>query len=109
MVAYCLRERDVWEVGGFEGRGVERTGCFEPMGHQPPLLALVALMRRLTRMTTPPRLGGCLCGTCHRVSIATSLQLSLPLPRYRQLDWDAILTPTLDEFVEASLVRNAPP
>jgi hypothetical protein len=60
-------------------------------------------------MTTPPRLGGCLCDTCHRVSIATSLQLSLPLPRYRQLDWDAILTPTLDEFVEASLVRNAPP
>jgi hypothetical protein len=34
------------------------------------------------------------------------MQLSLPLPRYRQLDWDAILTPTTDEFYNMSLVRS---
>ena len=51
----------------------------------------------------------CVCGyvrayVCACVSHAR--QLSLPLPRYRQLDWDGILTPTVDEFVELTMVRN---
>ncbi len=34
-------------------------------------------------------------------------QLSLPLPKYRQLDWDAILTPTLEEFEALVMARGA--
>ena len=36
--------------------------------------------------------------------VCLARQLSLPLPRHRQLDWDALLSPTPQEFMEAAMV-----
>lgn len=45
------------------------------------------------------------CPTMVHWRAALPAQLSLPLPRTVQLDWEAILTPTVDEFVHNAMVR----
>lgn len=45
------------------------------------------------------------CYVCREFTLVSPLQMSLPLPRSVQIDWEAILTSDSDDFVASVRVR----